>query len=89
MSTTITNKAFWDARIAASQAQLVATEDAVLALTTGGQTSYTLNTGQGVVTVTKLNLRSLNETIDMLTNRILNIERRLCGSNIVIGRASW
>ena len=89
MSTAITNKAFWDARLAAAQAALIAAEDAQLSIMTDKMTSYTMNTGQGVVTVQKSNINVLNDLIDALTNRILNIERRLCGTNIIIGRASW
>jgi len=89
MTATITNAAFWQSRLVKAQTQLGEIEDAIEALTIGGLSQYTMNTGQGVVTVTKLNLRSMQESVDVLLNRITGIENRICGSNVTIARAAW
>ncbi len=81
--------AFIQARIDATKAQIIATEDAVLALTTGGVASYTLDTSQSNQVVTKLNLKSLQSTIDALYNRCATLEARLNGSGTLTVRPSW
>lgn len=80
---------FLNTRINAVKAEIVALEDAILTVTQGGVTGYTMNTGQGVVTVTKLNLRAMHELMDLLLSRLAGYESRLTGSNIRHGRAAW
>ena len=55
--------AFIQARIDATKLQIVAYEDATLALAQDGIQSYKLDTGQSIQNVTKLDLTALNKTI--------------------------
>ncbi len=79
---------FIQSRIDATKLQIVAYEDATLALATAGVQSYKLDTGQTVQTVTKLDLTALNKTIDSLYNRCATLEARLNGGTI-IGVPAW
>ena len=81
--------AFIQSRITATKAQIVAYEDAALALGTGGVQSYTLDTGQSRQTVTKLDLDMIQKTIDSLYNRCATLEARLTGNGVLIGGPSW
>ncbi len=73
-------------RITAAKALLVAYEDAILAVTTGGVQSYTLNTGQTIQTVTKLDVDKMNAAIDSILNRIITLEARCTNGGVSIGR---
>lgn len=79
---------FIQARIDATKLQIVAYEDAALALANGVQ-SYTLDTGQSRQVVTKLDLSDLQKTIDSLYNRCATLEARLNGSGTVTVRPAW
>lgn len=79
---------FIQARIDATKLQIVAYEDAALALA-GGAQSYTLDTGQNRQTVTKMDLRSMQITIDSLYNRCATLEARLNGSGSFTARPKW
>lgn len=79
---------FTAARITAVKAQIIAYEAAALALAAGVQ-SYELDTGQSVQKVTKLNLSSIQKTIDLLYNRCATLEARLNGSGTTHGRPAW
>ena len=81
--------AFIQARIDATKLQIVAYEDAALALGTAGVESYTLDTGQSRQTVTKLDLTKIQSTIDGLYNRCATLEARLTGNGVSIGKPSW
>ncbi len=83
------SRQFWIDRIESTKLQIVAYEDAILALTTGGVASYTLNTGQSIQTVTKNNLNSLRVGIDSLLNRLVTLEARVCGGGVTYVRPSW
>lgn len=80
---------FIQERIDATKAQILAYEDAVLALATGGVQSYTLDTGQTRQTVTKLDLNALNKVLDSLYNRCATLEARLNGSGTITARPAW
>lgn len=80
--------AFIQERIDATKAQIIAYEDAAVALASGAQ-SYTLDTGQTRQTVTKLDLTSLQRTIDSLYNRCATLEARLNGSGTITARPAW
>lgn len=75
-------------RIIATKAMIVVYEDAAAALASGVQ-SYTLDTGQSRQTVTKLDMRGLQLTIDQLYNRCATLEARLNGSGTVTARPAW
>lgn len=79
---------FIQSRIDATKAQIIAYETAIEALATGGVQSYTLDTGQSRQTVTRLDLKDLNSTMDSLYNRCATLESRLNGSTIT-GRPYW
>lgn len=81
--------AFIQARIDATKLQIVAFEDAVLALSTGGVQEYLIDTGQTRQRVTKLDLAQMQRTIDGLYNRCATLEARLNGSGTLIGKPSW
>jgi hypothetical protein len=80
--------AFIQERIDATKAQIVAYEDAATALASGVQ-SYTLDTGQSRQTVTKLDMRGIQLTLDQLYNRCATLEARLNGSGTVTARPAW
>ena len=83
------DNAFIQARITATKAQIVAYEDAVLALATGGVQAYILDTGQSRQSVTKFDLPAMQRTLDALYNRCATLEARLNGSGVVTARPSW
>lgn len=80
--------AFIQERIDATKAQIIAYEDAATALASGVQ-SYTLDTGQTRQTVTKLDMRGIQLTLDQLYNRCATLEARLNGSGTVTVRPAW
>lgn len=80
--------AFIQARITATKAQIVAYEDAALALGNANVQSYTLDTGQSRQTVTRADLSAIQKTIDSLYNRCATLEARLNGS-AAIGTPAW
>ena len=81
--------AFLQARIAATQAQITALEDAEAALAAGTIQSYTMDTGQTRQTVTKLNLTELRRAVDSLYNRLAILTARLSGGNATIQAPGW
>ncbi len=82
------DRTFIQARIDTTKLQIVAYEDAALALA-GGVQSYTLDTGQSRQTVSKLDLSAINKTIDSLYNRCATLEARLNGSGTLTARPAW
>lgn len=82
------DRTFIQGRIDATKIQIVAYEDAALALA-GGVQSYTLDTGQSRQTVTKLDLDAIQKTIESLYNRCATLEARLNGSGTVTVRPTW
>lgn len=81
------NRAFLQDRITATKAQIVAYENASLALGSGGVQSYQLDTGQSDQRVTKLDLEWINKTIDSLYNRCATLEARLNGGTVTVSPA--
>ena len=79
------NAAFLQARITATQAQIVAYEDAILALVNNGVQEYLLDTGQTRQRVQKLDLRWMQANLDTLYNRCSVLEARANGSGVLIG----
>jgi hypothetical protein len=76
-------------RIAATKLAILAYEEAILALSTGGIYSYTLDTGQTKQTVTKQQLSSLRAMLDSLENRLQYWQHRLCGGASVYVKPAW
>jgi len=79
---------FLQARIAATEAQIVAYESAVDALATGVQ-SYTLDTGQTRQTVTRSDVSSLQRTLDTLYNRLATLNARAGNGGTTYVRPCW
>ena len=82
------NKSFIQGRIDSTKLQIVAYEDAALALASGVQ-SYTLDTGQSRQTVTKLDAKEIQRMIDSLYNRCATLGVRLNGSGTTTVRPAW
>ena len=80
---------FLQERIAATKALIIVYEDALTAIVTNGVERYSLDTGQSVQTVTKLNVKDLNVQLDSLYNRLATQEARLNGSGVTIARPAW
>lgn len=80
---------FLEERIAATEAQIVAYEDAILQLNSGAVQSYTLNTGQTTTTVTRFDVARLNQSLDSLYNRLATLKARLTGSGVVKVNPAW
>lgn len=79
---------FLKARITATEAQITAYEDAVLALGDGIQ-SYILDTGQSRQHVTNQDLPRLQKTLDSLYNRHAVLNARLTGCGVVTVRPAF
>jgi len=77
-----------DQRIAAVEAQIIAYEEAILAIGTDGLQSYTLDTGQSRQTVTKANMSELRLALSNLENRRATLLVRRNGSGFH-GRPSF
>lgn len=80
---------FLQERITKTEALIVAYEDALLALGTGGVQSYRLDTGQSNQLVTKMDVKDLQTTLDSLYNTLATLEARCTGNGVVIGRPSF
>jgi hypothetical protein len=77
------DRSFIQDRIDATKSQIIAYEDASLALASGVQ-SYTLDTGQSRQTVTKLDLADLDKTLASLYNRCATLSARLNGGTVMV-----
>jgi hypothetical protein len=71
------------------EAQITAYQNAITALATGGMQSYTLNTGQTVQTVTRLDIDKLQTTVDALLNRHTVLSARCNGGGVLVARPAW
>jgi hypothetical protein len=74
-----TNIQFLTDRITATEAIIVAIEAAVVALSTAGVESYSLDTGQSVQRVTKADIARLNTQLDSTYNRYVMLCQRRDG----------
>lgn len=74
----VIDRAWLEARVTATKAAIIATEEAILQLSSGAQ-SYTLDTGQTRQVVTKADIASLRLQLNELENRLSMLEVRLCG----------
>jgi len=80
---------FIQARIDALKLQIVAYENAILALGNDGIQSYDLDTGQTRQKVSKLDLNQLTLTLNSLYNLYRIWEIRLNGGGAIIGKPQW
>ena len=84
----ITNE-FLQARIDAIKADIIELETAYSSILADEMSNYTMNTGQGVVTVTKLSIGVISTQIDVLLVRMSGYEMRMTGSQVRHARAAW
>jgi hypothetical protein len=80
--------AFWEQRLAAKKAALLAYDAALTALA-GGAQSYSLDTGQTRQTVTKANVTEMRNVIKQLESDIATLQQRLRGCGSAYVRPSW
>jgi len=78
-----TPRVFIQARITSIETQIAALEAAIEAIESGGVQSYTIDTGQTRRTVTKLEIRSAQISLNSLYNQHVVLNTRLdgCGTN--------
>jgi hypothetical protein len=81
--------AFLDDRLAAIEAQIIAFEGAMLALGNDNIQAYTLDTGQTVQKVTRLDLEWMTGALDGLLNQHTVLQARLKRNGTTIGSTSW
>jgi len=79
---------FLIAQKATIEAQIIAYQTAAASLASGAIESYTLDTGQTRQTVTKINVASLQRTINSLYNQLATICARLEGGTTLV-RPNW
>ncbi len=75
---------FIRARITSTELSIVAYETAITALVTDGVQEYRLDTGQTVTNVTKLDLATIQKTLDGLYNRLTTLTARLSGGSTIV-----
>ena len=75
---------FMQEQLEALKQQWLATNAAILAITTGGVERYKLDTGQSVQDVTKLDIEKLQKVRDSLSTEIAVLERSLNGTAVTI-----
>lgn len=80
--------AWWQARLDAAKAAVIAYETAIDALASGSVQSFTLDTGQNRQTVMKKDLGSLRLAYDAALNRVATLEARINGA-AGQGRPGW
>lgn len=85
----MTDKAWLDARIAATKTQIENYEDAIAQLGSGAVQSYSLDTGQTRQSVTKLDLQGLQATVDSLYNRLDILRNRRYGTGVTTMRPDF
>jgi hypothetical protein len=76
----VIDRAWLEARVTATKAAIIATEEAIVALSSGAQ-SYTLDTGQTRQVVSKADVSSLRLQLNELENRLAVLDARLCGAS--------
>jgi hypothetical protein len=80
---------FFRDQITATKAEILALQEASLALSTGAIQSYTLSTGQTSQTVTKHNLSTIESAIERLLNRLAVLDARVNRNARIYVRPSW
>ena len=80
--------AFWEARLTAKKAAIVAYEAAITAVA-GGAQSYSLDTGQTRQVVTKANITEMRNMVAQLESDISTLQQRLYGCGRTYVRPGW
>lgn len=76
-------------RITKTKATIALYEDAIDALIVPGVQKYSLDTGQDKTDVTKFDLPKLQESLDILYNRLCTLQARYDGSNVLIASPTF
>lgn len=84
-----TDYQFLTARIQATEALIIAYEDAATGLANGTIQQYSLDTGQSRQSVTKIDIKVLNDAIDGLYNRRATLIARRDGCGVSTVRPCW
>jgi len=80
---------FLSDRIAAVEKQIVAFEAAMFALGNDNIQAYTLDTGQSIQKVTRLDIEWMTNVINSLYNQHTVMTARMNGTGATIGTPSW
>jgi len=83
------DNAYLQAQITKIKAQIELYNTAINAIIIGGAESYSLDTGQSIQKVTKLNVASLQKVLDGLYNQLDVFQQRLNGNGSVTVRPQW
>jgi hypothetical protein len=70
-------------RIAAVEAQIVQIENAITTVASGGQ-SYSTDTGQTRISVTRSSMGELKNALSSLENHRATLKARLCGGSVYV-----
>lgn len=84
----VTDNAWLDVRIARTKTIIEKLEDAIEAIALGAQ-QYSLDTGQTRQTVTKANIASVKNTLDMMERRLASLEARRCRTGTFYARPGF
>jgi len=76
-------------RITKTKEIITAYEDAILFLTANPAKTYRLDTGQSVQSVTIDDMNKIQDSLDILYNRLVVFEARLSGNNVLVAGALW
>lgn len=79
---------YWQERADKTKEIIANYEDAILYLTLNPTESYKLDTGQGEQEVKRHNLKNMQESLDILYNRLASFEAR-CSSTPSIHTPGW
>lgn len=74
---------FINEQITIVKAQITAYNAALTALITGGVQSYSIDTGQSIQKVTKLDIGELNKMRNSLYNQLATLQARLNGAAVL------
>lgn len=79
---------FFTERLQKTESQIASYEDAIDFLIANPTRSYTLDTGQSSQTVTRYNLKDLQDQLNILYSRRDSILAR-CGNGTIISKPGW
>lgn len=80
---------FMRSQIPIVESQIIAYQDAILALGSDNIQSYSLNTSQSTQVVTRADLQKMQDIIDQLFNRLSMLNARCDGGASTLVMPSW
>jgi len=80
---------YLEARIAATEARILAYETAISTLTVGGAQSFTLDTGQTRQVVTMINITEMRKALVADLSLLADLCALLYGTGTVTARPAW